>query len=92
MWWLLIRDQRGLAAARYILHALLVIWFCFGVGTAVLVVRDRTSGLSQHMFILFCSLWLAVIPFFIWQVVHFKPTLPQRATKPKPKSKSKKAS
>ena len=73
IWWLLARDPRVLQAIRWLLHSLLTIWFCFGVGTAVLVFRDRSSNLSQHVFILFCSMWVALVPYFVWHVLHFRP-------------------
>ena len=79
VWWLLARDQRVFTITRWVLHTMLVLWLCFGVGTAVLVARDRTSSLSQHIFILFCSFWVAVIPYFIWQVLHLRPYKSQRA-------------
>ena len=72
IWWLVARDDKALQALRWILHSLLIVWFCFGVGTGVLVLRDRSSNLSQHVFILFCSLWVAMIPFFVWHVLHVK--------------------
>ncbi len=78
IWWLLARDPRVLAATRWILHSLLFIWFCFGVSTAVLVARDRSSGLSEHVFILICSFWLAIVPYFVWQVLHLRPNFPLR--------------
>lgn len=82
IWWLIAHDRRVLHITRWLLHGLLFVWFCFGIGTAVLVVRDRSSSLSQHVFILVCSLWLVMIPYFIWQVLHIRPYLPKAAVKP----------
>jgi hypothetical protein len=72
-WWLLARDGRVRHVARWTLHAMLFVWFAFGVGTAVLVARDRSSGLSEHFFILICSFWLAMVPYFIWEVLRLRP-------------------
>lgn len=76
IWWLVGRDSRALHAVRWLLHSLLVVWVCFGIGTAMLVFRDRSSNLSQHVFILFCSLWVALIPYFVYHVLHIRPRLP----------------
>ncbi len=72
-WWLVAKDNRFFQASRWLLHGLLVIWLCFGVGTLVLVVRDQSSTLSQHVFIILCSLWLVALPYYIWQVLKVKP-------------------
>ena len=82
IWWLIARDRRVFQATRWLLHTILLAWFCFGIGTAVLVVRDRSSSLSQHVFILVCSLWLVMIPYLVWQVMHLRPYLPKTVVKP----------
>lgn len=88
VWWLVTRDKRAVHINRWVLHALLFVWFCFAVGTAVLVAYDRTSGLAQRAFILFCSFWLAIIPYYIWNVLHIRP----KFTKPTRKKRIKKSS
>lgn len=75
IWWLLARDPRIVVALRWVLHIMLFVWLSFGVGTAVLVMRDRSSGLSQHVFILFCSLWVILVPYYIWQILRIRPDI-----------------
>lgn len=75
IWWLVARDRRVGQLARWVLHAMLVVWLCFGVGTLVLVVRDQSSSLSQHVFIILCSLWLVGLPYLVWQVLHLRPPI-----------------
>lgn len=91
VWWLLVRDPRVLNVVRWLLHLLLIIWLCFGIGTAVLVFRDRTSSISQHVFILVCSFWIAILPFFIWQVLHVEPKFPRVHRRKTDSSKTRKS-
>ena len=65
LWWLLIRDQRIGTAFRYLLHSTMVVWFGFGLGTADLIYLNKSSALSQHIFIVVCSLWTAAMPYLV---------------------------
>lgn len=70
IWWLIVRDHRARKVSRHIVDLLLIIWIGFGAGTAILVARDRSSTPTQHAFILFCSLWVIIIPYYIRHMLH----------------------
>jgi len=75
IWWLAARDPRVISVTRWLLHLFLFVWFCFGIGTAFLVFRDRSSTFWQHIFILICSFWIIALPYYIWEVLRIRPHL-----------------
>ena len=75
MWWLLSRRRTTPPRLRLSLHLGMVIWFFFGIITAVLIALNRSSALSQHVFILACSVWTGVFPYIIH---HYSSLLPKR--------------
>ena len=66
IWWQFSRRQASPSVVRYGLHSAVAIWFFFGIVTAILVGLNRSSALSQHSFIIACSLWTGIFPYFIW--------------------------
>lgn len=74
LWWLLARDKRSKIASKLIIDGLLIVWIGFGVGTAILIARDRSSAPSQHVFILLCSALVIIIPYFVYQLIHRTPS------------------
>lgn len=79
IWWLLARSRHVGIALRGFLHITLLAWFGFGVATAIFIMLDRDSALSQHLFIIVCSLWTAALPYLVWRVL--KAMRPQLFTK-----------
>ncbi len=65
MWWLATRRQASPAWLRWSLHAVLAVWFAFGINTAILLSQDQSSALSQHVFIIACSLWVGALPYMV---------------------------
>lgn len=72
LWWLIRRDHRARRLSRFVIDLLLVVWIGFGVGTAVLVARDRSTTPTQHLFILFCSFCVIIIPYYLRQLLRNK--------------------
>jgi hypothetical protein len=69
VWWLLARDSRVGRILRHTLHSTVLTWFCFGVGTLVLILLNESSATAQHVFITLCSIWTALVPYFVWRVL-----------------------
>ena len=65
IWWQFSRRPASPTVVRYGLHSAVAIWFFFGIVTAILVGLNRSSALSQHSFIIACSLWTGIFPYFI---------------------------
>ena len=74
VWWLIVRDHRARKATRWVVDLLLIVWIGFGAGTLVLLARDRSATPSQHAFILFCSLWVVIIPYYLRMTLRNKNT------------------
>lgn len=72
LWWLLVRSKGTPSIVRYTLHAIILIWFGFGIGTGALILLDRSSVLSQHVFIVVCSLWSAALPYLLYMAAKTK--------------------
>ena len=49
-----------------------VIWFFFGIVTGILLLLDRSSAFSQHVFISACSLWMVALPYVLVQEINRK--------------------
>lgn len=69
LWYLLAVKRRVAWPLRWLLHIIGLSWFGFGVATAVFLLADRSSALSQHLFIIVCSLWIALLPFLVYWAV-----------------------
>lgn len=52
---------------RGFLLSVVVSWFGFGIATGIFLFYNRSSALSQHLFIIICSLWIAVLPYLVAQ-------------------------
>lgn len=65
LWWLLVRERPANTRLQYLLSALSVLWFVFGLGTALRILLNLPSADSQHAFILLNSLLLAYTPYLI---------------------------
>jgi hypothetical protein len=63
LWWLFLRGGRAARNLRWLLHGTMLVWFGFGMVTAVLIGLARQSSLSQHLFITVCSAWTALLPY-----------------------------
>ena len=70
LWWLLVHDRRAAMILRWLLHGTVLAWFAFGLVTFVLLVLVRSSALSQHLFIIVCSLWTAALPYLVWEALE----------------------
>ena len=73
LWWVLIRERRVAGWLRWLLHSVLVIWLGFGLGTAELIYRNKSSAISQHVFIVVCSLWIAAMPYLVQRSLVLQP-------------------
>jgi len=69
LWFLLIYRQAVNGLLRWLLHTLLLIWFGFGIATGIFLLNNRSSALSQHLFITVCSIWLAIFPYLVYRTV-----------------------
>ena len=65
VWWLLIRLRQSNIWISYTLHLFVLTWFFFGCVTAMLLISNASSVLSQHVFIIACSVWTALFPFMV---------------------------
>ena len=65
LWWIFLRSRQAPRLLRWTLNVTMVVWFSFGVGTGVLILLDRSSALSQHVFIVVCSLLIASLPHLV---------------------------
>lgn len=65
IWWLVARRPTAASWLRRTLHVVLAIWFIFGFNTALLLLQDQSSALSQHIFIIACSLWTGALPLVV---------------------------
>lgn len=65
IWWLVIRLGKKPSWLRYMLKTTLVVWLFFGFLTGILLFLNRSSALSQHVFIIACSLWTGLMPYVI---------------------------
>ncbi len=69
---LLLREDAVLSLAHLTPAMFLVVWLGFGALTLYLVMHNRSSALSQHVFIGFCCLWLIVLPYFVQLVIRLQ--------------------
>ena len=70
LWYLLAFQKRTNHPLRWLLHAVQLSWFGFGIATGLFLAGKRSSALSQHLFIIVCSLWIALLPYLISRVVN----------------------
>jgi len=63
------RHHDSPAILKWLLDSTVFIWFSFGVITLVLIAQVRYSALSQHLFIIICSLWIAAVPYLTKRVL-----------------------
>jgi hypothetical protein len=75
LWWLLSRSLRVGSGLRWMLHSTVLVWFGFGCGTAVLLYLNKSSALSQHIFIIVCSAWTAAMPYLVQRSMLLQPAL-----------------
>ena len=68
LWYLLAYQRRVGRLLRWLLHAISIGWFSFGVATAVFLLANRSSALSQHLFIILCSVWIGLLPYLVYRV------------------------
>jgi len=73
--WLVIfrSNERFYSLIHLTPAAFLVVWAGFGLLTMDLVLHGESSGLAQHFFIAFCSLWLVSLPYFTRSIVRSQP-------------------
>jgi hypothetical protein len=65
IWLVVYSINRTTKSVEHLLPAIfLVIWVGFGVFTLHLILQNQSSGLAQHFFISFCSLWIIAMPTF----------------------------
>jgi hypothetical protein len=69
--WLVIflRNESVISLVHLTPVAFLLVWAGFGLLTMDLVMHGESSGLAQHFFIAFCSLWLITLPYFTRSIV-----------------------
>jgi hypothetical membrane protein len=72
VWWLLARGGQAARGLRWLLNGTLIVWFGFGLITFALIVKARSSAVSQHLFITVCSLWTAALPYLAWRALQVK--------------------
>jgi hypothetical protein len=70
LWYLLAFEQRAVRPLRWLLYAIGLGWFGFGIATGVFLLDKRSSALSQHLFIVVCALWIALLPYLVFVVVN----------------------
>jgi hypothetical protein len=80
LWWVMIRERRVGSWLRWLLHTVMILWFGFGLGTAELIYRNKSSAVSQHIFIVVCSLWIAAMPYLVQRSLVLQPAR-RRATR-----------
>ena len=75
IWLLLFLRDRSVSPLAYLLPGIfLLIWLGFGIRTLSLVLQNRSSTLSQRIFIEFCSLWLVLLPYLVGLVIRLQPS------------------
>ncbi len=80
VWWLVNRVRLSAWWVQSALHITVLVWLFFGFVTAVLLYLNKSSSLSQHIFILVCSLWTGTLPY----VLHLE-RINKPLFKPQPK-------
>ena len=74
IWLLLFVREATVNSLAHLTPAMfLLVWLGFGILTLNLILHNQTSGLAQHLFIGFCSLWLMSLPYFVRLVTRLKP-------------------
>ena len=75
IWLLLFVSEAAINSLAHLTPAMfLLVWLGFGILTLYLILHNQTSGLAQHLFIGFCSLWLMTLPYFVQLVTRMQPT------------------
>ena len=69
---LLLREDAVMSLVHLTPAMFLVVWLGFGALTLYLVLHNRSSALSQHIFIGFCCLWLIALPYFVRLVIRLQ--------------------
>ena len=73
IWLLLFVSEAAVNSLAHLTPAMfLLIWLGFGILTLYLILHNQTSGLAQHLFIGFCSLWLITLPYFVRLVTRLQ--------------------
>lgn len=67
-WYVLGFNRNTPRWLRGLLLSIVVCWFGFGIATGIFLFYSRSSALSQHLFIVVCSLWIAGLPYLVAQV------------------------
>ena len=65
MWLFVVRQRPARRGLLFVVNAMLASLIVFGFITAVLIATQRSSALSQHVFIAICSLWIVLLPYII---------------------------
>jgi len=65
IWWL---DRRD-----WVLHAILWGYVLFSVFSLISVLTPGQDSWAQHYYLTLCSLWLAVLPYCVWQALASGP-------------------
>ena len=75
IWLLLFVSEAAVNSLAHLTPAMfLLVWLGFGILTLNLILHNQTSGLAQHLFIGFCSLWLMALPYFVRLITRMQPT------------------
>lgn len=69
VWLLLAHNDQIARRVRWLLHGTMLTWFGFGIITFTLILMARSSALSQHVFIVVCSAWTALLPYLGWRAI-----------------------
>ena len=76
IWLLLFLREQAVNSLAHLTPAMfLIVWVGFGVLTLYLILHHQTSGVAQHLFIAFCSLWLMTFPYFVRLVIRLQPPI-----------------
>ena len=72
IWLVIYLINRSNQSVEHLLPAIfLVIWVGFGLFTLHLILQNQSSGLAQHFFISFCSIWIIALPTFTKYILKY---------------------
>ena len=72
LWFLLAYQRRVGRALRWLLFSIAIGWLGFAVATAIFILTNRSSALSQHLFIILCSVWIGLLPYLVYRVTSVR--------------------
>lgn len=74
IWFLLLSRERSEAPLAYRIPGIfLLVWSGFGALTLLLLLQNRSSTIAQRLFIGTCSLWVALLPYFVGLIIRMQP-------------------